>query len=178
MCTTIGSPKCSSAQNTPFFNIFLHTKSVFPVISETNSRFFQIFLATGRLFAENLARILAGVKGFGLPPHPGGGSLCVSLPAVGRFRPSVLLWGLLPSLPAACPPAKNRPSVGLELGFVRPSLWPFPWGFYYIACLRTLSSGEQRAKIFIPFARPFACPLQSLCTSFVKTVTGEAFAII
>ena len=161
--------------------IFLVLKSVFPVISETNSRFFQIFLATGRLFAENLARILAGVKGFGLPPHPGGGSVFVLLSSsLGCGGASVLpsLWGLLPSLPAACPPAKNRPSVGLELGFVRPSLWPFPWGFYYIACLRTLSSGEQRAKIFIPFARPFACPLQSLCTSFVKTVTGEAFAII
>ena len=116
-----------------------------------------------------MVRILAGVKGFGLPPHPGGGSVSRSLSSLlgcggASVRPS--LWGLRPSLPAACPPAKNRPSVGLELGFVRPSMFLFPWGFYYIACLRTLSSGEQRAKIFIPFARPFAYLLQSLCTSF------------
>ena len=115
-------------------------------ISETNSQFFQIFLATGRLFAENLASKLWGIKGIAWRVAGGGVSFCVSLstcavrPCGACVRP--------------CPPAKNRPSVGLELGFVRPSLWPFPWGFYYIACLRTLSSGEQRAKIFIPFACP------------------------
>lgn len=145
-------------------------------ISETNSRFFQIFLATEELFFGNLARILGRVRGFGLPVHPGGGSVSRSLSSLlgcggASVPPSVAVcpwacpvprWGL----PAACSitaNGKKSASVGLELGFVRPSLWPFPWGFYYIACLRTLSSGEQRAKIFIPFTRPFAC---SICGKF------------
>ena len=154
----------------PISKIFLVLFCLTLGISETNPRFFQIFLATEELFFKNVASKLWGIKGIAWRVAGGGVSFCVSLstcavrPCGACFRP--------------CPPAKNRPSVGLELGFLRPSLFLFPWGFYYIACLRTLSSGEQRAKIFIPFARPFACPLQSLCTSFVKTVTGEAFAII
>ena len=147
-----------SLLNSPIFprsssvrGLFVHISKDFLVrfrlprgISETNSQNFQDFLATEELFFKNVARILGRVKGLGLPPHPGGGSFFVPV--------SLACLALLPSLPAACPPAKNRPSVGLELGFVRPSLFPFPWGFYYIACLRTLSSGEQRTKIFIPFA--------------------------
>ena len=75
-------------------------------------------LAYGKPFFGNLARILGRVKGFVLPP-PRGVALffpslrpwpwaCPVLWGLSRFRPcSVLPWGL----PAACPPAKNRPSV-------------------------------------------------------------------
>ena len=185
-------------------------------ISENNSRFFHIFLATGRLFAENLASKLRAVKGIARRVHPGGGcffrpvlscglGLCpvsgsarprrradggpVWITTGGHYRRRLqarpgsigpassrgflalsrycytgflarldlcgasggLLWAVVGWVGIACGPscgpvpslqtAKNRPPVGLELGFVRPSLLPSVWGFYYIACLRTLSSG-------------------------------------
>ena len=94
-------------------------------ISETNSQFFQIFLATEELFAENLARILAGVKGFGLPPHPGGGSVFVPV--------SLACLGLLPSSRGAC----FRPclrSVHLQkIGL----LWGLNWVLSVRPCCRS-----------------------------------------
>ena len=104
-----------------------------------------------------------GHQGLFLAGAPGG------CPCLCRFCRSSCPASL-PACGLSCPPAKNRPSAGLELGFGRPSLLPSVWGFYYIACLRTLSSGEQRAKIFIPFARllpifcnPFAILLPIVC---------------
>lgn len=88
----------------PLSKIFLVLFRQTLVISETICRNFQDFLATGRLFAENLARILEGVKGIAWRAHPGGGSVFV----------------LLPSLPAcglSCGPVpseKNRASVHLH----------------------------------------------------------------
>ena len=88
------SPRSSSVRGlfVPVSKDFLVRFRLPRGISETNSQNFQDFLATGELFFKNVARILAGVKGFGLPPHPGGGLVsCRFLscrgPAWSRFRP-------------------------------------------------------------------------------------------
>ena len=113
-------------------------------ISETTSRFFQIFLATGRLLAENLARILAygkpffgnlarilgRVKGFGLPPHPGGGLVFVSLPSVAV---AVCPW--------ACPPCL-RPVHLQKIGLL--------WGLNWVLCVRPF--GRSRGAFIISLA--------------------------
>lgn len=96
----------------PLSKIFLVRFRLGSGISETIFAFFQIFLATGRLFAENLARILGRVKGFAWRVHPGGG-------LVSRFRPCFRPWPCVRGacLPAACSitaNGKNRPPWGLN----------------------------------------------------------------
>lgn len=72
-----------------------------------------------------MARILEGIKGFVSLLGGGGVLLCVASPVL---RPACLPW--------ACPPAKNRASVGLELGFV-PVGASVPFGAFIIlpACV-------------------------------------------
>ena len=91
---------CShSAQNTPFFNIFLHTKSVFPVISETNSTIFQ-HCVDKRKFSAKIWREFEDVlKASSACAQGGVGVLVVSYP----LWPCVSSFALCPSLrPVLC----------------------------------------------------------------------------
>ena len=156
-------------------------------ISETNSRFFQIFLATGRLFAENLARILAygkpffgnlarilgRVKGLPRPVGGGGGSVFVLL-----------------SSSLGCGGASVLPSCG---ACFRPCLRPvhlqkigLPWGLNWVLCVRPF--GRSRGAFIISLAcvpcqvgnkgRKFSYLLPVLSCPQKKTITDETLAII
>ena len=145
-------------------------------ISETNSQNFQIFLATGRLFAENLARILGRVKGFGLPPHPGGGLFlsrfrpwpwpCVRGPVLSCFRPC-----------GACLRPRLRPVHLQKIGL--------PWGLNWVLSVRPFgrsreafiislacvpcqvgNKGRKFAYLLPIFCLSFAIPLHVLCNPF------------
>lgn len=123
-------------------------------ISETNSQFFQIFLGKGQLFFKNVARILAGVKGFGLPPHPGGGLV---------FRPCFArLLGL------ACVPAcglSDSQRQGKTSAPPLPSLVPCNQfspqnGLLYYTGRKNGSTGLKWASVGLLLNRLRACPVK------------------
>ena len=111
-----------SAQNTPFFNIFLTAKFIPLGISETNFANFQICLGFGKGFVENMARILRGVKA---PPACAQGGVGVLLPAsLPAGLPSCLpsgpfsLWSSVSSVVLA-------PSLSVYPSCLPGHFWPF-----------------------------------------------------
>ena len=132
-------------------------------ISETNSQFFQIFLATEELFSENLASKLWGIKG--LAWRLGGGGYAVLIvsrspcPPVPSFRgASVLPW--------ACPVGlSDSQRQGKTSALPLPSLVPCNQfspqnGLLYYTGRENGSTGLKWASVGLLLYCLRACPVK------------------